>query len=287
MSRPSAPGRIPAALALAAGALLAITALPAWAHEYWLAPNRWTAAPGETITVAGAVGTGFRGERRPFARSRCVRFVARAGATLDLARAAVDADPVWARIAPTDTGGMMLAYESDFASIELPADEFNEYLALEGLDAPLAARRRAGSTNPGRERYRRCAKAWIDGGDTTRALRAIGLPLEIVPLERLGRAPALRLRVLRDGRPVAGVLVRAWRTALAADGHGVDPAARDSVGIAWGTRTNAAGDATILAADPGEWLVSAVHMVPCLDAELGDWESTWASLTFARRPGAR
>ena len=220
----------PAALALAAGVVLAGLAPPAWGHEYWLAPSRWTAAPGETVTVAGVVGTGFRGERRPFAKSRCVRLVARTGASLDLARTAVDKDPVWARIAAADTGGMMLAYESDYASIELPAAEFDEYLALEGLDATLAARQRAGSTNAGRERYRRCAKAWIDGGDTTRVLRAIGLPLEIVPLERPGRAPSLRVRVLRDGRPVAGVLVRAWRTALAADGHGVDPAARDSVG---------------------------------------------------------
>jgi hypothetical protein len=34
--------------------------------------------------------------------------------------------------------------------------------------------------------------------------------------------------------------------------------------------------------ESGEWLVSLVDMVPSAEPSEADWESTWASLTFAR-----
>jgi hypothetical protein len=34
----------------------------------------------------------------------------------------------------------------------------------------------------------------------------------------------------------------------------------------------------------GEWLIGVVHMVPCREREAADWESYWASLTFAPEP---
>jgi len=263
-------------------AALASTAAPALAHEYWLAPSRWTARPKETVSFGAAVGTGFRGESRPFVASRCVRLVAQADTTIDLATQATPDALSWARLTPRDAGGMMLAFESNFAPIEIAAAEFDAYLALEGLDHPLAERRRTATAAPGRERYRRCAKAWIDGSDAGRARRPIGLPLEIVPLERPGATPALGVRVLFGGRPLAGALVRAWRTALAPGDRGINPAMRDSVGPAWEGRTDANGEASVPVAEAGEWLVNAVHMVPCPDPAQADWESTWASLTFAR-----
>src|SRR5262245_47736578 len=110
-------------------------ASPAAGHEYWLTLSRWAAAPGDTVAARAVVGTGFRGERRPFAAARCVRLVARTGQTLDLSRGATDGGLVWARLAGVDSGGAMLGYESNYTSIELPAAEFDEYLALEGLDA--------------------------------------------------------------------------------------------------------------------------------------------------------
>jgi len=48
------------------------------------------------------------------------------------------------------------------------------------------------------------------------------------------------------------------------------------------TRTDRAGLATVPIAAPGEWLVSAVHMVPSEDRAAADWQSYWASLSFAR-----
>jgi len=264
--------------------LAAVTAAsPAAAHEYWLAPSSYVVTAGRPVEVGALAGTGFRGERKPFAAPHCVRLLVRAARLLDLSKVARDGEYTWARFAPADDGGTLFAFESDFTPITLPAAAFDDYLAKEGLDATLAARRLSGG-GPGRERFRRCAKAWLAGGSAERATTPLGLPLEIVPLEPPGHSAQLRLHLLWQGRPLAGALVRAWRAPVGADGSPSDPESRDSCAVAAQARTNASGEAVVAITGTGEWLISAVHMVPSADRVVADWESTWASLTFERLP---
>jgi hypothetical protein len=280
---PRGPRRL-ANVLLASLLLAAAVTSPVAAHEYWLAPSRYLAPPRQTVEVGALAGTGFRGEKKPFNPARAVRLVVRTAKLLDLAPLGVEGEYTWARFAPSDAGGALLAYESDFAFIALPAAEFDRYLELEGLDGPRAVRRRPGAPDPARERYRRCAKAWLAGGDASRAVTPVGMPLEIVPQSAPGTAPSLRVRVLWQGRPLAGALMRAWRAPLGADGALTDPEGRDSAGVAWQARTDARGEVLAQVEAPGEWLLSAVHMVPSADRAAADWESTWASLTFERPP---
>ena len=250
---------------------LAALATPARAHEFWLSPSSYRPAAGESVSIAMFVGTGFRGEVKPYAVPRSLRFVLRGPRESDLRGLATNGDPVAARFRTGDATGQLVAYESNFASIELPAAEFDRYLELEGLTGPLAARR--GATQPGRERYARCSKTWIGVGLAERAARPVGLTLEIVPLADPATSARLPVRVLLRGKPLAGALVRAWNRPIAA---------RDSVGPAFEGRTNARGEATLDTGRGGEWLVNAVHMEPSTDAQAADWQSFWASLTFAR-----
>jgi uncharacterized GH25 family protein len=271
-------------LTLAVSALLCalLGAGEAAAHEFWLAPTSYAPKPRQAVEVGAVAGTGFRGPAMPFSSLRCVRLIARTDRTLDLGRYARNGELIWASFAPADGAGALLAFESTYTPIELPAREFDAYLRLEGLDAPLAARAKTPGA-PGRERYRRCAKAWLAGTDVTRATKPIGLPLEVVPATAPGADPVLRVRVALDGKPLAGALVKAWRTAVDSTGAPFDPEARDSAVVAWQGRTNAKGETIVPVPEEGEWLVSAVHMVPCRDTSVADWESTWASLTFVRR----
>jgi uncharacterized GH25 family protein len=181
----------------------------------------------------------------------------------------------------------LLAFESDFSPISLPGPEFDRYLDTEGLDGPREARRKPGAPDPVRERYRRCAKAWLAGSAATRATEPIGMPLEIVPLAAPGAAASLRVRVLWQGRPLAGALVRGWRAPIAADGALTDPEGRDSIVVSWQARTDARGEAVAQVGAAGEWLLSAVHMIPCTEPAVADWESSWASLTFERPPARK
>jgi uncharacterized protein DUF4198 len=159
-------------------ALLAL-ARPVAAHEFWIAPSRYDAVKGSTIELGAVAGTGFRGEKKPWSPDHAVRFMLRTAKPIDLTRGATPGEVTWTRFDPTDGGGAMAAFESDFLPIQLPAAQFDDYLQVEGLDGPLAARRR--SAVPGRERYRRCAKAWLAGADAARATAVVGMPLELVP----------------------------------------------------------------------------------------------------------
>jgi uncharacterized GH25 family protein len=283
VSRPSLAASLLAALAAWAG--------PAAAHEYWLQPSRYTAAPGDTVRVQAFAGTGFRGEAKPYAAPRVVHFRLRGPKTFELSDTALNGDLVWARFVVADGGGVLLAYESDFAKIELPAPEFDKYLGTEGLDGPRATRAAKGAaTGPGRERYARCSKTWIAGGTPARATEPVGMTLELQPLADPTTPGALKLRVLYHGQPLAGTLVRAWRQDLVPGARGDVPheaAARDSVGPAAEARSDAAGVATLAIRGAGEWLVSGVHMVPSDDPAAADWQSYWASLTFVRGPRRR
>src|SRR5262245_8706780 len=255
------------------------------AHELWLSPSSYTPAPGSPVAVSASVGTGFRGEPKPYAAPRALRWELRAAKATDLRPLASHGDFVWARFAPPDAGGCLLQYESGFTSIELPAADFERYLVAEELDGPLATRRRSHEHDrPGRERYARCAKTWIAGGDASRATTPVGLTLEVVPLAPLRRGN-LPVRVLFRGRPLAGALVRAWKQPIGNGGVPRDIAMRDSVPPVFAGRTDRSGLVTIDVNAPGEWLVGAVHMMPSDDKHEADWQSWWASLTFA--PGEK
>jgi uncharacterized GH25 family protein len=290
-TRRRAPSPFVGSLVLLVGSSLAL--LAAWAgvavaHQYWLNVSDHAPRPGERVEVGALSGTGFRGETRPWSKDRCVEFSWVTYRRFALTPFAADGETRWAQQAFMDTAGGWVQYQSNFASIELPAEEFDAYLKEEGLDGPLAARAKLDTLRTGRERYRRCCKAWLDGRDERRATKPLGQPLELVPRGRPGAAPELRVRVLWQGRPLAGVLVKAWCQPLQPDGSTRAVLERDSVAVSQVARSDANGDVRLDVHARGEWLVSAVHMVaaaetkPAPGTPAADWESTWASLTFAR-----
>ena len=255
--------------------------LPASAHEYWLSPSTFHAAAGDTVGISAVAGTGHRGELKPFAPTRALRFLMRARRDADLIPLGVNGDLVWARFVVPDAGGALVAYESNFADIELPPRQFDDYLRLEGLDGPLAARARERGATAVHERYARCPKTWIAGGDLARITRPAGLAFELVPVGDPGHG-SLVFQALFRGRPLAGALVRAWNRPIDARGRPFDPATRDSISPTTALRTDRNGKVELGNLPAGEWLVSAVHMIRSRDRRLADWESYWASLSFER-----
>ena len=262
---------------------LLATAPPAHAHEFWLSPSRYRLAAGDTLTVGAEVGTGFRGEAKPYAATRVQTLVTIGAKRIDLSKLGMNGDLVFARWIAPDAGGQLVGYESDFASIQLPPADFDAYLKLEGLDAPLSARAALGNrAGPGRERYARCPKTWIAGTDVARADAVVGLPLEVVALGAPLAPGPVAVKVLWQGKPLAGALVGAWRQPLGERGAPRVEAVRDSVAPVTRVRTGKDGTARLPVAGEGEWMIATVHMVPSTDRDAADWESWWASYTFAR-----
>jgi uncharacterized GH25 family protein len=164
------------------------------------------------------------------------------------------------------------------------AEIFATHLQHQGLDGVRKDRETRGdNAKPVRERYSRYGKTLVRAGNGPGAhvTKPLDLAIELVPqtdptLLRLG--DRLRLQLLVRGKPVPGVLVGAiYATAKA----GADE---------WPltARTDALGEVEFTLTDNGPWLIRAVHMER-RTGETGenaaDWETYWASLTFALSAG--
>lgn len=258
------------ALLLSAGSLL-------WAHDLWIEPSAFMPAPGTRLAVRLFIGQLFRGDVFPRDPKYMVRFAVIGPGGESPIPGVPDTDPAGFLIAGRP-GLYELVYTSRHASVELDAARFEKYLAEEGLEGIIALRGRRGqSAAPGKELYSRCAKSLIAvGGDPGSGHdRVLGLTLELVPEANpymLSAGQELPLRLLYRGQPLAGAKVAA--------------VPKDQPASQVAARTDAHGRVRLRLAGAGVWLVKAVHMIAAPAGSGADWESFWASLTFAL-PAAR
>ncbi len=159
-------------------------------------------------------------------------------------------------------------------SIELPAHRFAHYLEHEGLAEIVQERARRGeSQGPGRERYTRHLKSFVQVGDDfdSAGCQASGQPLEVVPLSDPARLPAghvLEVELRRDGQPLPHHPLEAMTL--------IEGRPR-----ATHLRTDAQGRTRIRLDNEGEWLMRTVDMRRCEhDCEEVEWESRWTAFTF-------
>ncbi|OGX86352.1 DUF4198 domain-containing protein [Hymenobacter coccineus] len=256
------------------------------AHEFWLQPARFRLALGETVNVRPLVGEHFQGAPWGNRASKILAF-ARYGpvpadsTNLAPAPGGAPADTFRTAVAFARPGTHLVVLRSNVAFIELPAAQFTAYLREEGLELPLRRRQERGQQAlPGREAYRRCAKALVHVGAPPPAAdtayrRVLGLPLELVPEQnpyRLAPGAALTVRVLRAGQPVRGALVQVWET---------QPGGLPTKHFT--THANQNGRLLLRLSGPGPYLVATVDAAetPAVLRVRADWLSTWASLTFA------
>ena len=264
-------------LLLAAPALLLLGGA-AVANDFWLQPPRFFVAPGTRQTVRVLTGQHFLGRPWPGKSSRLARFVHLSPTdSTDLTAAARQTDTLTTSVEFRAPGVHQLAFSTTGTLTTLLAPDFNAYLAQEGLSEAQYQRRQAQETTlPARELYRRCAKTLLLCGAPSAATgraatRPAGHPLELVPDQNpyaLLSGASLTVRVLADGQPVRGALVRLWyqppgQPAQASELH-----------------TNASGRLLFKLAGAGSYLLSTVRMARAPDPKTADWESTWATLTF-------
>ncbi len=238
----------------------------AFAHDLWIETSSFRPAVGQRVTVALRVGQNVSGDPVPRIPPLIDRFtlgdapvVGRSGA--DPAGTAVVAKP----------GLQWIGYQSKASPVTLEARKFEDYLKEEGLERVIAERKKRGqSAATGRERFYRCAKSLLDvPGANAKAGVALGHTLELVPHKNpysLKRGQSLPLALTFRGKPIANVLVVAMR--------------KGAPQRAVHARTDAKGRVSLKLADPGFWLIKAVHMEAAPPNAGVDWESWWASMTF-------
>jgi uncharacterized GH25 family protein len=274
--------RLPATLA----ALVLLGSAVA-AHELWVVPSLWRAAPGQTVTVLTEVGGRFP-DGDSFTTPDRIESVRLIGPGTDVTLPAAyrrEGDGLAADASlPAAPGTYVALVTVRPRTTDKPADVFNAHLAHQGLDHIRAERERRGETEaPARESYSRYGKTLIragEGGDRTAVTRPAGAPMEIVPLvdpTTLAAGGRLRVRVLFDGAPLRDVLVGGiYATAK------VKP---DEWPLT--ARTDAGGEVEFTLTPAGPWLIRAVHMVRRAGDAPAEYDTYWASLTFELPSGAR
>lgn len=279
----AAAGRADAGLrprrGLAVAGLVLATAFagPAFAHDFWLQPADFRIAPGQTTPVSIQVGHGQSRQRWAVKSDRVLmmRQIGPSGVTDHreaLRRAGTGDLPL--RFATP--GVQVLALQTNHTQSDLPALRFNDYLKEEGLTPAAQLRARQGKTGaPGREIYSRRAKTLVlvgapDPAHDALVTRPVGLTLEIVPEANpysLKPGQALPVRVLYEGRPLAGATVKL--TNLDFDMKPVAVKLTDKAG-------RAAFDVPL----QGVWLLNVIWTRPITGDPRGDFDTTFSSLSF-------
>ncbi len=241
----------------------------ACAHDFWIEPSTFRPAVRQTMTASLRVGQDFVGDAVPRSSQLLDSFIVRDAAGERTVNGFENQDPAgYLRV--EKTGLAMIGYRSKPYPLELAADKFEAFLRSEGLESISELRARRGeSQKPDREWFYRYAKAVVAAESVAGTFdRPFGYRFEIIPESNPLSASPLRLRLVFEGKPLAGALV----TAI----HRDDPAARLSA------RSDSHGRVAFSLPKAGVWLVKSVHMVPAPAGSNVDWESLWASLTFER-----
>ncbi len=274
-SSPSIPSRN--AVILSAAAALVLGARPVAAHDFWIIPASFSPEVGTTVALSLRVGEDFHGEPVLLDRKRIKRFFAVGPIGESPITARQGSDPAgFVRIeAP---GLWIVGYRSHPSPISLAPEQFERYLAEEGLERIIDLRAERGESGKrAQEIYSRCAKSILSAGTGAEGRdRPLGLTLELVTQENpyaLQPGQELSVRLLYEGKPLPAALVVAMNSQQA--------------GKRLAARSDSNGRAAFRLEQAGPWLIKAVHMVRAPPKSRADWESLWASVTFEIPSGAK
>ena len=275
-----------AAVVLAVLAIALVTVRGLFGHDLFLKPEAFLLASNSEVELRVLNGT-FTTSEASVTRER-LRDLTLAGPS-GLTRADTNA---WEAVGKESrwkirvgAPGTYVAGASLFPRVlGLSAKDFNAYLAEDGIADVLAERQHTKELDqPARERYSKHVKAIVSVEGSSRsnsdtAFRTqFGYPAELVPIDNpyvLRSGAMLRVRALVDGAPIANQLVLAG-------GHtsqGVKIVERRM-------RTDSTGVARVSLRSSGVWYVKFIRMkrVEPGAADSVDYESKWATLTFAVR----
>jgi hypothetical protein len=249
------------------------------AHDTWLVPTTFRTEMGKAVQVRLATSEAFPTSDSAVGPERVAQFFVRDAAGIQpVTGFRVEKEFLVAEVTPARPGHTIATAETKPRAFVLEPKVFNDYLRGEELKAIMDARAQAGERDsPGRERYRKIAKAVVCVGEArdTTFKQVEGLWLEIVPMKspcQLRAGDDLEVQVLHKGKPLAGVRVGAGYAGVTGHGYPI-----------W-TRTDEKGRAAVIFDRPGAWFVRTLHMVRAKDDPEADWHSAFSTLTFEVLP---
>jgi Domain of unknown function (DUF4198) len=260
--------------------VLAVSVGSLAAHDLFLKPDSFFVAQGASVTVRALNGT-FSKSENAIARDRLldISLVGPAGRSrIDTAAWGDRGDTSILIVKSAESGTYLIGASLKPRELTQAAKDFNTYLASDGVADVLAQRRRDGELErPARERYSKHVKALVQVGPTRSQSfgETLGYAAELIPLDNpyvLKSGGTLRVKTLVDGTPVKNQLVISGGRTATGQRIGQRSVRSDSSGIA-----------RVLITQPGVWYVKFIHMQRSTADTTIDYESKWATLTFALR----
>ena len=251
----------------------------AFAHEFWLEPQRYLFSYGDEINLRFRVGEQFTGENWKGNETKIQQLKIYYSDIEDDLSNAVGSDPGDSlQFTMYEEGTAMVIFNSVNSFIELEASKFNEYLHEDGLTSAIEYRKEHQETDSiGREYYQRSVKTIVQVGakKTEVCKKQTSLPLDLIPLSNpygLNNKDTLMVKLLFNGEPLSNAKVRVW--------HKLSASVTDS-----SFTSNEKGEISFAVETTGEWMVSCVNMIRLTDdakanpANAG-WQSYWGSVTW-------
>ncbi len=256
-------------------AWILLLAAAAWGHDLYLMPEQFMLPAAGPLRVVFQNGDAFpegSSNVKP-ERLRNTRAAMKSGSS-NFEGITAEAKRTVASVRVAGEGVAILTAQTIPNFIELAPAKFTSYLKHENLTHVIEWRQQHGETaKPGRELYSKYVKSLVQVGKSDGYFREkTGLTIEIVPeVDPYSLRPGgeLPVQVLFRGKPAANLAVEA---AWLEKGKSVVR----TVG-----RTDGEGRLKIPVKAAGPHRLHAIAMERCADAKAADWESFWASLTFA------
>ena len=264
-------------LALLVVSILFAVSVTISAHDFWLVPNKFRIAPGDSLIISANTGMDFPSSLSAVTPDRIDRFILVGESKKEnITELTVQDKSLVANYSFEISGTYVIAAALKPKEIKLTGKEFNVYLLSDGLPNIYELRKKEGILDKDAvEHYSKYPKTIIQVGNKTdnSPIKPIGLPIEIVPQVnpyKLKKGDELEVFVLFQGKPLPNADL-AWSF----PGRGEE--------FAGSIKTDEKGFASIPLIKAGPYVIRLTHM-EWVKKPTHEWESYWTSLTFEVLP---
>jgi uncharacterized GH25 family protein len=251
----------------------AVVSIGVSAHDFWLVPKKFRITPGDSLIISANTGMDFPNSLGAVTPDRIDQFILLGKSKKEkITEYAVQGNSLVANYSFQIPGTYVIAAALKPKEIKLTAEEFNEYLLVDGLPNIYELRKKEGILDKDAvEYYSKYPKTIIQVGNKmdNSPTKPLGLPVEIVPQVNpyeLKKGDELEILVLFKGKPLPNAEI-AWSY----PGRGEE--------FAGSTKTNKKGFASIPLIKAGPYVIRLTHM-EWIKKPTHEWESYWTSLTF-------
>ena len=260
---------------LALAVAVCAVASTATAHDFWLVPDMFNVAPSGEIIVKGQTSSAFPTTLSAVTPDRITdaRVIGASDEERITALSTQD-NSLLLKHRPKSPGQKVVAVAIGWRHVKETAESFRKYLVGEGAEDALARYDRSGQlpTSDIVRRYAKYGKTVVEVGEGPRAFeRSAGHPLEFMPMGDPATAGQLQVRLMFQGKPLAGARVHAGLA---------QPAGKP---VKDETLTTSSDGVVSVPAGAGLWNVRTIHVVPAPAGADAQWDVHWATFVYSRK----